>query len=108
MKKALHCFEDEALHLDDRRAWRNIIPKIEQWRTYRNVIQHWLQTIRACCLADLPRQDFEELEAAILYGDAMDSQIMSVISRFPKNFLIGMITDMRTQCAPNAEDQETQ
>ena len=32
---------------------------------------------------------------------------MSVISRFPKNFHIGMILDMKTQIAPNAEDQET-
>ena len=60
--KAIHCFEDEALHLADRHAWRNFIPNMAQWRTYRLVIQHWYQTIRACCLADLPKQDFEELE----------------------------------------------
>ena len=64
--------------------------------------------MRACCQADLPAQDFEELEQAILFGDAMDSQIMSVINRFPKNFNIGMIPDMKTQFATNADDEVAQ
>ena len=38
----------------------------------------------------------------------MDSQIMSVIMRFPKNFNIGMIPDMKTQFATNADDEATQ
>ena len=56
--------------------------------------------IRAFCQADLPAQDCEELEAAILSGDAMDSQVMSVIKRFPNNFNIGMVPDMETNFAP--------
>eukprot|EP00974_Lingulodinium_polyedra_P057690 5553943-Lingulodinium_polyedra.AAC.1 len=46
MQKAFHCYEDEALHLSDRHAWKNPIPSVEQWRAYRLVIQHWDQTIR--------------------------------------------------------------
>ena len=107
LQKAFHNYEDEALHLADRQVWRRLIPTIEQWRTYRNVIQHWDLTIRECCQADLPAQDFDELQHAILYGDAMDSQIMSVIKRFPKYFNIGMIPDMKTNFAPNAVDEAT-
>ena len=33
---------------------------------------------------------------------------MSVITRFPKNFNIGMIPDMKTQVATNADDEVTQ
>ena len=48
------------------------------------------------------------LLGAILYGDAMDNQNMSVIARFPKNFNIGMIPDTKTQFATNADDEVTQ
>ena len=104
-QKAFHCYEDEALHLDDRNAWKRLIPNVEQWRTYRNVIQHWDVTLRACCQADLPKEDFEELEKAIKFGDAMDSQIMSVVGRFPKNFNIGMIPDLKIGFAQDGENE---
>ena len=48
----------------------------------------------------MPAQDFEGLEAAILFGDAMDSHLMSVTKRFPNNASIGMILDMKTNFAP--------
>ena len=108
MQKALHCFEDEALHLSDRHTWKSLIPNTEQWRNYRNIIQHWDQTISSCCKADLPPDDCEEVERAILFGDAMDSQIITIIKRFPKFFHVGMIPDMMTTFAKNTSDQATQ
>ena len=35
------------------------------------------------------------MEQAILYGDAMDAQILGVLKRHPKAFHIAMIPDMR-------------
>ena len=106
--KICSCFEDSALHLTDRKQWIALKPKAEQWMGARQVIQHWDLTMRACCEADLPKSEFEELEKAILYGDAMDSQILGVIKRFPKSFQIGMIPDMRTNFAQADADTEAQ
>ena len=50
--------------------------------------------MRMRCKQDLQQEEFEELEKAILYGDAMDAQILGNIKRFPQNFHIGMIPDM--------------
>ena len=94
--KLLSCFEDSALHLTDRNQWLALKPKPEQWAAARQVIQHWDMSIRACCKADLPEPEFTELEKAILFGDAMDAQILNIIKRYPKTFHIGMIPDMRT------------
>ena len=108
VEKICSCFEDSALHLADRNRWVALKPNEEQWLAARQVVQHWDQTIKSCCQADLSGEDFEELEKAILYGDAMDSQIMGVIKRFPKSFHIGMIPDMRTNFAQADVDAEAQ
>ncbi len=102
LQKAFNCFEEEALHLPDRHAWKSLVPSTDDWRTYRSVIQHWNQTIRQCCEVDLSKEDFQELEKAILFGDAMDSQIKGILKRFPKHFHIGMIPDMMTNFAANS------
>ena len=101
-------FEDSALHQADRNQRAAAKPKMEQWLAARQVIQHWDFTMRACCEADLTKEEFDELEKAILYGDAMDAQILKVISRFPKSFHIGMIPDMRTNIAEVDENTVAQ
>ena len=106
--KITSCFEDSALHLTDRNQWLALKPKAQQWTGARQVIQHWDLTMRACCQADLPQAEFEELEKAVLYGDAMDNQILGIIKRFPKSFHIGMIPDMRTNFAQADLDAEAQ
>ncbi len=108
LEKITSCFEDSALHLSDRNQWLALKPKAEQWIGARQVIQHWDLTMRACCQADLPKDEFHELEKAILYGDAMDTQILGIIKRFPKSFHIGMIPDMRTNFAKMDVDSEAQ
>ena len=84
------------MHLTDRRLWLQLKPKPEQWASTRQVIQHWDTTIGACCKADLPEHEFNELEKAVLFGDAMDTQTLNIIKRYPQTFHIGMIPDMRT------------
>ena len=73
-----------------------------------SVIQHWDLTKGRCCKEDLKQAEFEELEKAVLYGDAMDAQILGIIKRFPKNFHIGMIPDMRTNFAKADVDTDAQ
>ena len=87
------------MHLTDRNQWLALKPKPEQWAAARQVIQHWDNTIGACCKADLPEHEFIELEKAFLFGDVMDTQILNIIRRYPKTFHIGMIPDMRTSFA---------
>ena len=84
---------------------KKVIPTREQWKSYRTIIQHWSQTMRAACEIDLPAEDFIELEKAVLFGDALDSQILGMVKRFPKNFHIGMIPDLKS--ASNWEVQES-
>ena len=83
IEKVCTCFEYEALHLTDRHQWLALKPK-EQWISAHQIIQHWDLTMRMCCKEDLKQEKFEELEKAILYGDAMDAQIFGTIKRFPK------------------------
>ena len=108
IEKVCTCFEDEALHLTDRHQWLALKPKEQQWIGARQIIQHWDLTMRMCCKQDLKQEEFEELEKSILYGDAMDAQILGIIKRFPKSFHIGMIPDMRTNFAKADVDAEAQ
>ena len=108
MEKITTNFEDSALHLKDKEAWKALKPKPEQWLAARQIVQHCDLTMRKCCHADLLLAEFNELEKAILYGDAMDTQIVSVIGRVPKTFHVGMIPDMRTDFAEGAADHEAQ
>ena len=68
VEKLCSCFEDSALHLTDRNQWLALKPKAEQWLAARQVIQHWDIAMRSCCAQDLPKEEFEELEKAILSG----------------------------------------
>ena len=101
LEKAISIFEDEALHLTDMVERSAKRPKAEAWKDYRQVIQHWTQGIRECAHEDLQQEDFEELEKAILHGDAMDAQIITCLKRYPKRFHIGMLPDVRTAGALN-------
>ena len=103
--KVLTCYEDEVLHLSDRNAWLTVRPKDQTWLDARLIIQHWDLTLKHVCEADLPKAEFDELEKAVLFGDAMDSQILSVIKRFPKQFHIGMIPDMKTTFTKSDMDE---
>ena len=64
--------------------------------------------MRMCCKQDLKQEDVEVFEKSILYGDAMDAQILGIIKRFPKSFHIGMIPDMRTNFPEADVDAEAQ
>ena len=57
--KAISIFEDEALHLTDMVERGAKRPKAEAWKDYRQVIQHWTQSIRECAHKDLQQEDFE-------------------------------------------------
>ena len=50
--------------------------------------------MRMCCTQYLKQDEFEELEKATLYGDAMDAQILGISRHFPKHVQISMIPDM--------------
>jgi hypothetical protein len=84
IEKVCTRFEDEALHLTDRHQWLALKPKEQQWIGARQIIQQWDLTMRICCKQDLKHEEFEKLEKAILYGDAMDAHILEIIERFPK------------------------
>ena len=76
IEKACACFEYEALHLTDRHQWLALNPKEQQWISARQFIHHWELTMRMCCKEYLKQSEFEELEKAILYGDAMVAHIL--------------------------------
>ena len=101
IEKVCTCFEDEALHLTDSHQWLALQHKEQQWINARQIIQHWDLTVKMCCREDLKHEEFEELEKATLYGDAMDAQILGIIERFPnqKHSRIGMIPNMHTNFA---------
>ena len=101
LDKGISIYEDEALHLTNMVERADKRPKAEAWSTYRQAIQHWTQSIRECAHKDLKQEDFEELEKAILHGDAMDAQIIACLKRYPKRFHIGMLPDIQTAGALN-------
>ena len=94
LEKALSSFEDEALHLPQEQDRIKHRADGQKWAQYRAVIVHWNQSIRKACQEDLP-DDFEEIEKAVLYGDALDDQILGVLRRFPPSFNVGMLPDIR-------------
>lgn len=108
IEKVLTCYEDEVLHLTDRNEWLKRMPKDESWLAARQIIQHWDQTMAYVCMQDLPKEEFDELKKAVLFGDAMDAQILSIIKRYPKHFHIGMIPDMKTSFKSSAVDEALQ
>ena len=96
LQKAIQIFEDEALHLPDPNTSRSKLrPNTDAFDGYRMVIQHWVQTIRECALKDMQEADFKELELAVLYGDAMDSQIQKALAGFPVNWTMVMLPDLK-------------
>ena len=71
---------------------------------YREVIQHWFLSIEEAAKADLTPKDYDELRNAVLYGDAMDRQILDAVKRFPQVWHIAMIPDVRAGLAPEDDD----
>ena len=82
IEKVGTCLEDEALHLIDRHQWLALNPKEQRWISARQIIQYWDLTMRMCCKEDLPQEAFEELEKAVLYGDAMGARILGIMQHF--------------------------
>ena len=104
--KAIAVFEDAVLHQSDRNEWKKVVPSANDMKNYRNIVQHWCHTIRPCCMVDLPKQDFEEIAQAVLFGDAIDTQILSIAKRFPQSFHVGMIPDLRVSGAMAVEQDQ--
>ena len=97
LQKAIHIFEDEALHLPDPTTSRSKFrPTTDVLDGYRIVNQHWVQSIKYCALADLQEADFKELELAVLYGDAMDAQIQKALVGFPVRWNMAMLPDLKS------------
>ena len=106
--KLLYFFEDEALHVVDPSKRLKFRPTVETVDTCRLVIQHWQQSIKQCALADLSEEDFKELEAAVLYGDAMDSQVIKALQRFPVKWNMSMLPDLKAGMPDDlVDDSET-
>ena len=100
IEKVCTCFGYEALHLIDRHQWLALKPKEQQRISARQVIRHWDITMRIGCKQDLKQEEFEELEKAILYGDAMDAHILGIINRFPLNKIHIGISRIRALTLP--------
>jgi hypothetical protein len=93
--KVLVCFEDEALHVTEPSKRLKFRPTVNTLDVCRLIIQHWQQSIKQCAQQDLSEEDFKELEAAVLYGDAMDSHIKKALDRFPVNWNMSMLPDLK-------------
>ena len=104
--KAIAIFEDNVLHLADLNDWRKHKPTEAEWKTYRIVIQHWSQTIKLCCQKDLTPADYEDIEKAVLFGDALDKQILTIAQRCPHSFTVNMIPELRVS-GSMAVDEDT-
>lgn len=57
-------------------------------------------------MVDLPKQDFEEIAQAVLFGDAIDTQILSIAKRFPQSFHVGMIPELMVSGAMAVEQDQ--
>lgn len=93
--KVLVFFEDEALHIADPSRRARFRPSIENLDGCRVVIQHWHQSIKECAQKDLSPEDFKELEDAVLNENAMDSQIIKALERFPLRWNMAMLPDLK-------------
>ena len=109
VRKLLYFFEDEALHVLEPSKRLKFRPTVETVDTCRLIIQHWQQSIKQCAQADLSEADFQELEAAVLYGDAMDSQISRALQRFPGRWNMSLLPDLKAGMPDDlvADDSET-
>ena len=103
LEKGLSIFEDEALHLPKEQDRIKHRADGQKWAQYRAVIVHWTQSIKKACQEDLP-DDVEEIEKSVLYGDAMDDQILGVLRRFSPSFNVGMLPDIRAEFDSSPQD----
>lgn len=55
------------------------------------VVQRWDETIAAVAEADLPKDEYKQLEDAVLKDSAIDQEILSMLQRCPGVFHIGML-----------------
>ena len=46
-------------------------PKEQQWISACHITQHWDLTMSMRCQQDMKKEEFEDLEKAVMYGDAM-------------------------------------
>ena len=92
-QKAVSVFEEVALVEKNATKRRAARPTQEGWAACRQIIVHWDQSISDAARASLKPADYEELEKAVLYGDAMDQQMTRALSAFPKTFHMAMLPD---------------
>jgi len=66
------------------------------WIDYRRIIQAWDETIEKVAAADLPKNDQTLLQDAVLKGNAIDTEILSMLDRRPRMFHLGMLPSCRS------------
>ena len=102
IEKAIHIFEDS---LTEQGAYA-IKMGADEWRRHRFVIQAWDGCVGRVLQSDLASEDYAEFEKAILFGDALDEQIVSCLRRRPRIFHTGMIPDVRGTLTHSVDDEE--
>lgn len=78
----------------------------EQLFNFRMISQHWSKSIRQCAEKDLQEKEFEMVQMAVEHGDALDSQIMSVLKGFPVWFAMTMLPDVKEMAGAMDDDVE--
>jgi len=103
--KAIAAFEERTAHIDVPAHKAKQRSSLEEWAGFRCIIQFWLRAGQAAAKADMTQEDFEEHDAAILRGTALDQDILSMLSRGPSAFHVGMLPSFHLKLSAAASSQ---
>jgi hypothetical protein len=95
--KALAWFNARTAHLDFSSTKAKYRPSQADWVNFRLVVQFWFRVMRNCCAKDMDPENYKDHLDTVLQGDALDGELIGMLSRGISFFHIGMLTSCAAQ-----------
>lgn len=91
--KTIAIFEGDA-----ERSKGGPIPKVtvDALWNFRFVVQHWNRSVKLCAETDLDPDTCKLVSEALLFGDALDTQLITALRSFPLEFALTMLPDVKS------------
>ena len=95
--KALAWFNARTAHLEYSCNKARYRPSQTEWANFRLVVQFWFRVMRNCCEKDMDAPNYRDHMDTVLLGDALDSELIGMLTRGISFFHIGMLSSCAAQ-----------